>query len=237
MKKTTWLVSPFLALALIVGMYNIFSAEWSENTSGLDLPLSGQVIVIDPGHGGIDGGSSSREGLMEDDVALEISFKLRDYLQSAGALVLMTREEDVDLADTSTEGLRNRKVEDLQKRVQLINESGSDFFISLHLNAGSSDWRGAQTFYNPAFTESQKMAETVQGELTRQLENTNRKAAGVNNIFMLDSTEIPGLLIEAGFLSNPDEAGRFEDEEYLDQMAASIYQGLARHADTERRFD
>ncbi|QQK74368.1 N-acetylmuramoyl-L-alanine amidase CwlD [Salicibibacter cibarius] len=233
MKKKIWLASPLLAIALIVGMYSIFSVEWSENTSGLHLPLSGQVIVIDPGHGGVDGGSSSREMLMEDDVALEMSFKLRDYLQSAGALVLMTREEDVDLAAPSTEGLRNRKVEDLQNRVQLINESGSDFFISLHLNAGSANWSGAQTFYNPAFTESQMMAETVQGELTRQLENTNRKAAGVNNIYMLDSTEVPGLLIEAGFLSNPEEAARFEDEEYLDQMAAAIYQGLARYAVAE----
>ncbi|SDJ08125.1 N-acetylmuramoyl-L-alanine amidase CwlD [Natribacillus halophilus] len=233
MKKKLWLASPLLALFMVIVMYNIFSAEWTENTSGLHLPLSGQVIVLDPGHGGVDGGSSSQDGLMEDEVALEISFKLRDYLQSAGALVLMTREEDTDLAASSTEGLRSRKVEDLQQRVQLINDSGSDFFISLHLNAGSANWRGAQTFYNPASTESQLMAESVQAEMTRQLENTNRKASGVSNIYMLDYTDIPGLLIEAGFLSNPEEAGRLGDEDYQEQMAASIYQGLLHYTDTE----
>ncbi|MBB6451497.1 N-acetylmuramoyl-L-alanine amidase [Geomicrobium halophilum] len=234
MKKKFWLISPLIAFLFVIVMYSIFSTDWTENTSGLNLPLSGQVIVIDPGHGGVDGGSSSKEGLMEDEVALDIAFKLRDYLQSAGALVLMIREEDTDLAAPSTEGLRNRKVEDLQKRVQMINDSGSDFFISLHLNAGpSTSWRGAQTFYNPSFSESQVMAEVVQGEMTRQLENTNRKAAGVNNIYMLDHTEIPGLLIEAGFLSNPEEARNFQDEQYLDRMAASIYQGLVRYHDSE----
>ncbi|WP_376745886.1 N-acetylmuramoyl-L-alanine amidase, partial [Bacillus paranthracis] len=94
-----------------------------------NLPLTGKVIIIDPGHGGPDGGAGDNE-VLEKDIALSVSLKLRDYLQEQGALVIMTREVDKDLASESTKGYRNRKVEDLKERISIINKSDADLFLS-----------------------------------------------------------------------------------------------------------
>ncbi|WP_265182341.1 N-acetylmuramoyl-L-alanine amidase CwlD [Geomicrobium sp. JCM 19055] len=202
----------------------------NEDTSTLEMPLSGNVIILDAGHGGVDGGSVAKSGTLEKDVALDISLKLRDYLQASGALVYMTREDDSDLANESTRGFSNRKTEDLKSRLEVINSSNADYYVSLHLNATpSSKWRGAQTFYNRTFEESKLMAESVQGEMVRQLENTNRSALPIHNIFLVDRAEIPGVLVEVGFLSNVQEAADLGTEEYQDKVAASIYQGMLRY--------
>src|SRR5690554_5757099 len=128
-----------VALAIIILFIIIDRQFISRDSTGWHLPLSGHVIVLDPGHGGIDGGASSESGALEKDITLKISFKLRDYLQQAGALVLMTREGDHDLASESTERVRSRKVEDLRKRVSLINDSNADAFVSIHLNSRSEE--------------------------------------------------------------------------------------------------
>ncbi|MBF0707225.1 MULTISPECIES: N-acetylmuramoyl-L-alanine amidase CwlD [Bacillales] len=197
------------------------------------LPLSGQVIVIDPGHGGADGGAVG-DNVVEKDIALTISLKLRDYLQEAGALVIMTRETDTDLAADGTKGLSNRKAEDLRKRVELINEGSNDLFVSIHLNAiPSSKWSGAQTFYNPVNDESQAISRFIQAEIKRNLENTNRLAKNMDSVYLLREAEIPGALVEVGFLSNPTERELLNTETYQNKVAASIYQGIIRYTTNE----
>ncbi|MDO6658371.1 N-acetylmuramoyl-L-alanine amidase CwlD [Anaerobacillus sp. 1_MG-2023] len=197
------------------------------------LPLSGQVIVIDPGHGGADGGAVG-DNVVEKDIALTISLKLRDYLQEAGALVIMTRETDTDLAADGTKGLSNRKAEDLIKRVELINEGSNDLFVSIHLNAiPSSKWSGAQTFYNPVNDESQAISRFIQAEIKRNLENTNRLAKNMDSVYLLREAEIPGALVEVGFLSNPTERELLNTETYQNKVAASIYQGIIRYTTNE----
>ncbi|MFK3961784.1 N-acetylmuramoyl-L-alanine amidase CwlD [Guptibacillus hwajinpoensis] len=197
------------------------------------LPLSGQVIVIDAGHGGADGGAVG-DNVVEKDIALTISLKLRDYLQEAGALVVMTRETDTDLAAEGTKGLSNRKAEDLRKRVVLINEGSNDLFVSIHLNAiPSSKWSGAQTFYNPVNEESQALSRFIQAEIKRNLENTNRLAKNMDSVYLLREAEIPGALVEVGFLSNPTERELLNTETYQNKVAASIYQGIIRYTTNE----
>ncbi|PFG02710.1 MULTISPECIES: N-acetylmuramoyl-L-alanine amidase CwlD [Bacillales] len=197
------------------------------------LPLSGQVIVIDPGHGGADGGAVG-DNVVEKDIALKISLKLRDYLQEAGALVIMTRETDTDLASEGTKGLSNRKAEDLRKRVELINEGSHHLFVSIHLNAiPSSQWSGAQTFYNPVNEESEALSRFIQDEIKRNLENTNRLAKNMDSVYLLREAEIPGSLVEVGFLSNPSERELLNTDTYQNKVAASIYQGIIRYATNE----
>lgn len=209
--------------------YNFISTD-----SSWSLPLSGKIIIVDPGHGGIDGGAVSKEGLLEKDVALNISLIIRDYLQQSGALVIMSREEDQDLAKPSTSGVRNRKVEDLKRRVQLVNETGGDLYISLHLNAiPSPQWSGAQTFYNRSIDENEKIAKFIQEEIRTNLENTNRFAKPIGNVYLLKYAEIPGALVEVGFLSNPTEAELLNTEAYQQKIAASIYQGILRYFTNE----
>lgn len=201
-----------------------------------NLPLSGRIIVLDPGHGGPDPGAVQGEAI-EKDISLSVSLKLRDYLQQQGALVVMTRETDIDLADKELKGYSRRKVQDLKRRLELINHSEADFFASIHLNAiPSSKWKGAQTFYSGHFKESKRGARFIQEELRRNLENTNREAKTSDSIYIVKNAEIPGVLVEIGFLSNPTEREMLRQDEYQEQVAASIYQGIMRYYTNERKI-
>ena len=196
-----------------------------------NLPLSGKIIYLDPGHGGPDGGAGDKE-VLEKDIALEVTKMLRDYLQEQGALVIMTREEDYDLAPEGMKGYSRRKTEDLKKRLKLINDSQADMYLSIHLNAiPSSRWSGAQTFYNPKFKENKAIAKSIQSELTRNLENTTREAKGIQSVYLVKHINKPGALVEIGFLSNPGERASLRTEKYQQKVAASIYEGVLEYYD------
>lgn len=199
-----------------------------------NLPLSGKIIYLDPGHGGPDGGAGDVE-VLEKEVALEVAFKLRDYLQGQGALVMMTREIDTDLADPKIKGLSRRKTADLKKRLKVINESEADLFISIHLNSiPSPRWRGAQTFYSPHLVENKRAAKLIQEELIISLENTDRNAKIIQNIYLIKHAKKPGALVEIGFLSNPEERQSLGDDHYQEKVAAAIYRGVMRYFTNEK---
>ncbi|MCJ7839943.1 N-acetylmuramoyl-L-alanine amidase CwlD [Lederbergia sp. NSJ-179] len=194
-----------------------------------NLPLTGKIIYLDPGHGGPDGGAGDSEAL-EKDIALEVSLKLRDYLQEQGALVLMTREADKDLAGSEVKGYSRRKTEDLHKRLKLVNESDADLLISIHLNAiPSPRWHGAQTFYAPHHAENKRAATFIQDELVKTLENTDRKAKIIDHVYLLKKSNKPSALVEIGFLSNPTERKSLLTDSYQDKVAFSIYKGITRY--------
>lgn len=219
-------------------LFFILQYEFKEKRSSQswNLPLSGQIILLDPGHGGPDGGAGSKDAL-EKDIALNISYKLRDYLQQQGALVMMTREDDKDLADEDTKGLSRRKTEDLRKRLEMINESEASFYVSIHLNAiPSPRWRGAQTFFAPQYKENKRAAMFIQDELRKNLENTTRKAKPITGVYILKYAKKPGVLVEAGFLSNPSERELLKSEKYQEKVAASIYKGILRYYTNEEEL-
>ena len=214
----------------------LFQYQFADNSSwkSWNLPLSGRIIVLDPGHGGPDGGAVGGS-ILEKEVALRTALKLRDYLQQQGAFVLLTREDDRDLASGDTRGYSRRKAEDLRKRVEFINESEADLFISIHLNAiPSPRWRGAQTFYHGSLEENERVAKFIQAELRRNLENTNRSAKAINGIYLLKHSEKPGALVEIGFLSNPEEQRLLATSDYQTKLAASIYKGILRYFSNEK---
>ncbi|MFD2672436.1 N-acetylmuramoyl-L-alanine amidase CwlD [Marinicrinis sediminis] len=224
-KRVLW-TGIMLALLIVIMSYQFPSMDTWNHWS---LPLSGKVIVIDPGHGGPDGGATSQDGVKEAEVNLEISLRLRDYLQQAGALVILTRETDTDLADENPPGTRKRQ--DLMRRVEIITKHQADFFISVHLNSiASSRWSGAQTFYASKNSEGKRLALAIQDELKHQLSNTTREAHSADTKYILHSHPIPGVIVEAGFLSNPEEARRLSETAYQNRIAAAIYQGTLRYA-------
>jgi N-acetylmuramoyl-L-alanine amidase len=225
------------AAGLII-LFLIFRYDFLENNSwkSWNLPLTGEIILLDPGHGGPDGGAGDSDAL-EKDIALNVSLKVRDYLQEQGALVIMTREDDRDLAPEGTKGYSRRKVEDLKRRLSMINESEADFFLSIHLNSiPSARWSGAQTFYAPQIKENAAAAKFIQDELRRNLENTERKAKPISNVYILKYAKKPGALVEIGFLSNPGEKARLKTEEYQEKVAASIYNGVLRYFTDEEEL-
>lgn len=228
MKQKTMIWLGALMLLLFLFTYNMPTDD--ESWSSWSLPLSGKVIAIDAGHGGPDGGAASKQGLIEKDVTLPISLYLRDFLQEAGALVVMTREIDTDLANPDTKGLSKRKTEDLLRRASMIKEKEADLLISVHLNAiPSPRWKGAQTFYSPARKQSGQVAQLIQDEIKRVINNTDRTAKKTDDIFILRTVECPAALVEVGFLSNEEEARLMSSSQYQKQMANAIYQGILRY--------
>lgn len=195
-------------------------------------PLQGKLIALDAGHGGPDGGACNSSGIFEKNINLKICYYVRDYLQSAGASVVMTRETDTDLADSTTKGLSKRKAEDLHRRLQLVEDAQADILVSVHLNAiPSTRWFGAQTFFNPTNESNKKLADSIQTELTRNLENTTRQPRPKDDVYLLRESRISTALVEAGFLSNPQEAALLASEAYQKKVAAAIYYGILHYYD------
>ncbi|KZE72189.1 N-acetylmuramoyl-L-alanine amidase [Paenibacillus elgii] len=222
-----------VALMLFMFTYELPSTKtWTYWT----MPLSGKIIALDAGHGGPDGGARSKDGLEEKDVNLAIALHLRDYLQQSGALVVMTREDDRDLASPGTKGYSKRKTEDLLKRAEFVSKQKSNLFVSIHLNSiPSPRWSGAQTFFYPNHADNATLATLIQEEMKRNLKNTDRVAKQADKeIYLLKAMTIPSALVEVGFLSNPGEAQLLRDPTYQKKIATSIYQGILRYYSGEK---
>lgn len=225
-----------LAAVATVLLAVLFSSDYTvTNTwSHWTMPLTGRTVVIDAGHGGVDGGAESASGLVEKEVTLELAMQVRDYLQQAGAFVVMTREGDYDLARPETRGFSKRKTEDLLARAEVLRKADADLFLTIHLNSTpSSRWRGAQTFYYPGREESRRLAVFIQQELRDNLKNTHREANTASTIYLLKTSPVPAALVEVGFLSNPEEAALLSDPRYQRKLAASIYRGVLRFVSGE----
>jgi N-acetylmuramoyl-L-alanine amidase len=227
-QKFLWLAISFLFGFLTIPMW--FHLDLQQSWYTWSMPLSSKVIVIDAGHGGIDGGASSQEGLEEKEVTLKVASYLRDFLQQSGAYVVMTRETDTDLAGVGS-GKSRWKARDLSQRLKMVKDENADMFISIHGNAFLGRSHGAQTFYNPTREANKKLATFIQNELVHNLENTDRIAKAKNDVFLLKYSPVPTVLVEVGFLSNVEEARLLGDEKYQRKIAASIYYGiLAYHS-------
>ncbi len=212
-----------LASALL--LISLLACSPQPKAAQASLPLWGKVIAIDPGHGGPDPGAT-RGTLLEKDIVLDLGFRLRQLLGNAGAVTFMTRESDGDLADENPALPGGRKRRDILRRVELINEWQPDAALSLHVNAiGSSRWRGAQVFYPPDDPESERLAKAIQNSLTRVLQNTNR-VAKVGDYRVLNDSRCPVVLVEVGFISNPEEAALLANENYRQKIVWAIYLGL-----------
>ena len=187
--------------------------------------LAGKTVAVDPGHGGVDGGARGN-GLNEKEVTLAIALRLADVLRANGATVVMTRDSDIDYYTRGKGGKRN----DLNRRVEIINESGAAVFVSIHLNAiRGSKWFGAEVYYNPKLPESRQLAETMQQALQDFPPGNKRQAKQDSDIIVLKDTTIPGVLVETGFLSNPGEAAMLADGNYQQKMVERIARALAYH--------
>ena len=193
---------------------------------GSGLPLFGQVVVIDPGHGGPDPGAARGE-LLEKDIVLDLAFKLRELLEGAGACVYLTREQDCDLADQNPELKGGRKRRDIRRRVELVNAWQPTALLSLHVNAFSSArWRGAQVFYAADDEEGQELAKHMQNAFREVLKNTGRVAAA-GDYRVLNESQSPAVLLEVGFITNPEEAELLQDDNYRRQIAWAIFSGFS----------
>jgi len=195
-------------------------------TPAFAMPLDRRVVVVDAGHGGRDPGMVSGK-VDEKDINLQIAQKLQAHLELGGATVIMTRIDD--------SGLSKSKSGDMATRRLIANTSHADIFVSIHQNAfGSSNVRGAQTFYFDDSNNSQKLAESIQHQLVTTVDASNRfKARANTNYFVLKQTEMPAVLVECGFLTNPGEKARLQKDDYQEKIAWAIYMGIVDYFHTK----
>lgn len=179
-------------------------------------------IIIDPGHGGIDGGATSCTGKLESSYNLEIALRLRDLYHLLGYPTGMTRTTDISIYTTG-ETIAAQKLSDLKERVRLANETPNAVLISIHQNNFTdSRYSGAQVFYG--LTEGSKtMAENLQSALVTKLNpGSKRMAMHADGIYLMEHIQIPGVLVECGFLSNPAEEARLSTAEYQKKLCCVI---------------
>ncbi len=191
------------------------------------IEINKQLIVIDPGHGGIDGGGMSNTGMYEKDINLKISYYLKCYLENSGYTVLLTRYSDYDLASKNSS---NRKKEDISKRLDIINNDDVFLYISIHCNIYTNNSiYGAQTFYNDNDINNKLLAENVQKMLINILKNTTRKAKSIEDKYLIENAKKVGCLVEVGFLSNEQEFNLLKTNQYQDLVAYCIYLGIIEY--------
>ena len=192
-------------------------------------------IILDPGHGGIDGGAIGVDGLVEKDINLEIALTLRSMLEASGFEVLMTRETDISIHDPSAKTIKQQKTSDLKNRLKMTQENPDAIFVSIHQNQfPQGKYKGAQVFYGRKNEQSKVLAELVQATMIEQLDHTNKRKCkeGGKELYLLYESEVPTVLVECGFVSNPEEAALLSTEEYRKKVAFSIYSSLMKYTET-----
>ena len=183
--------------------------------------LKGKLIYIDPGHGGRDPGAIYKE-IRESDINLQISKYLKEELENNGATVYLTRKGDYDLSENNA---RNHKRNDLTARARLINASNCDMYISIHLNSDTSPtWNGMQIFY----TDNNENNKIIAEEIKEQLK-LKRKAKELKNMYLFEKINQPGILIEAGFISNPNDRYKLKQTEYQQELSKNITNGIIEY--------
>ena len=182
------------------------------------------LVVLDPGHGGRDPGKVGAQGEQEKDINLAISLKVKERLEKDGMEVVMTREKDVMLADGDAS---NKKLEDLNNRISIINEHQPAVAVSIHQNSYSdASVKGAQVFYFTHSDKGKQAAEAMQKELLEFDQENTRKIKANDTYYLLKKTEVPTVIVECGFLSCPEEAALLTDEAYQKKLAEAIAKGI-----------
>jgi N-acetylmuramoyl-L-alanine amidase len=228
-RKNIFLFTVGIVLAaVIINLYNIYAEN--RYIAALSWTVAGRIIVIDPGHGGIDPGAKGKNGGVEKEITLEVSKRLADLFTQAGAKVILTRQNDTDLSDPGSGSLLARKRQDLTRRVAMANERNADLFLSIHVNSFVSDpgQKGAQTFTQPGSVESKEISEAIQAELSSFLHNSKRKAKEVD-YFTTRIARVPAVIVEIGFVSNPQEESAMVKPDYQSKIAWTIYSGVVKY--------
>lgn len=186
------------------------------------------IILVDSGHGGIDPGMIGIDQLKEKDVNLEISLKLRDCLENQGYQVVMTREKDEGLYDQDSQ---NKKVQDLQRRCDMIEEYKPLLTLSIHQNSyPDSSVRGPQVFYYEDSIQGERLALEIQKQLNEILKvERPRSAKGNTSYYLLKKSKGVLNIVECGFLTNYDEAEKLQQEEYQQKVAEAICYGTVEY--------
>lgn len=191
----------------------------------------GPCVVIDAGHGGADPGKIGINKAEEKDLNLKIALLVQEYLKAEGVEVVMTRSTEDGLYDADTS---NKKVQDMKRRILLIEEAKPDITVSIHQNSYPEEYvHGAQVFYYNGSIQGQQLAECIQAQLIEKADPGNtRKIKANDSYYLLKKTDVPIVIVECGFLSNRQEAEKLCDEDYQKRIAWAIHLGILQYLST-----
>ena len=218
-----------ISVLIIVGALSAFKSAdkiYYDNAS--------PCFIIDPGHGGEDGGAVASDGTQEKDINLKIALKLNDILTSLGFNTSMTRTTDTSISDSGTEGIREIKISDMHNRLEICNASDDNILISIHQNKfEQSKYSGAQMFYSTNTSQSALLAQYIQESIVSLLqpENTREIKPADKNIYLLYNAKVPAVICECGFISNEQELNNLKDEEYQTKVAIAIAKGIIEYCE------
>ena len=218
-------------LAFLLGFSSVLLI-FSANTPSVAVSTvrnERQTVIIDAGHGGGDGGTQSSDGTLEKDINLQISLKLEKVLRLMGFEAVMIRSEDKLICSDGCDTVREKKVSDLNNRLEIARAYPDALFISIHQNYFTeSKYSGAQVFYSPLNSQSELLAQSLQNSIVKltQPENERKIKKSTDDIFLLQKIESPAVMVECGFMSNPSEALKLKDEAYQKELALSIAAGI-----------
>ena len=231
--RALFLFRLFLAVLLltlsVIGLRTLFRALGPVMASAEPVPQPerGFTVILDPGHGGMDGGAVSVTGRAEKGLNLSVALRVRDLLEAAGADVILTRTGDT-MPDAEEAGM-SAKMNDLIFRARVMEQHPEAVFVSIHMNKfPDASCRGAQVWY-AAGEASKTLAEALrESVLSLQPDNRRTCREADSSIWLLTHAAVPAVLIECGFLSNEEEAARLEDGAYQTRLALAIARGILR---------
>jgi len=228
MKKRRFLISfttHLLLLSVLCTTISVISTFHMPKSTDVHTPSdtipSSFTVVLDAGHGGEDGGAGSADGIVEKDLNLALTLQLGEMLQANGIRVVYTRKTDTLLYDKNADYQGRKKVLDMAERLRIAQEAGDCIFVSIHMNTHPlTSCKGLQVWYSENNTESIGLAQRIQTNIKAlQPQNARRIKPSNGTIYLLRQLECPAILVECGFLSNPEEARQLNDEEYRAQLA------------------
>lgn len=200
-----------------------------ETVSVSAVPHNDTVIVLDAGHGGMDGGCSTADGKTEKGINLNILLSVRDMARFFGYNVEATRIKDISIHDSGVTGIRNQKVSDMENRLELFNKYSNSVCVSIHQNTFSDPkYSGAQMFYSDKNEESERLASIMQSKFVENLQPSNERETKLcgSELYLCYFCNNPVVMVECGFLSNTEEAAKLTDEAYQEQVAFTVFSGI-----------
>ena len=212
----------FAAFSVAVATIAVYMGSTAAKTAMGDNVKEKKTVVVDAGHGGLDGGAVADDGTLEKDLNLALAKSVYLVLRSLGADAVMTRTEDVMYAEPSS---THKKLDDLTHRIETVKGADDPVFVSIHMNKFPvQKYSGLQVYYSKNNEESKSLADAIQSAAATYIrpQNTRQTKAAGDEIYLLSNLDCPAVLVECGFLSNPNELELLKNEEYRNKLAAVI---------------
>ena len=221
----------YIVIVVIIICVIFLNVRKTKTLPTIAIPSTNRSVIIDAGHGLPDAGAVGYECLTVEKINLSIAMKLQKLLESSGTITYLTRSDENGIYDINSKSIKQKKISDIKNRVELINKTGSEILISIHLNKFSDNkYSGWQVFYRENSEESNRLADCIQNSINKNIDRENKRITKpIKDIYIIDNSKIPAVIVECGFISNPEEAILLQDETYQNKIVWGIYIGIQEY--------